>query len=66
MQVRSQQALVCIEDIINLKDYKIKIIKAVESKDLSLAVRHIKQVHEIEIKALHNSEDYSTILEKVG
>lgn len=66
MQVRSQQALVCIEDIINLKDYKIKIIKAVESKDLSLAVRHIKQVHEIEIKALQNSEDYSTILEKVG
>ena len=64
MQIRSRQALACTEDIINLKDSKIKIINAIESKDLTLAVRYIKQVHQIEAKAFENSDDYSIILER--
>lgn len=51
MQMRSQQALACTEDIINLKDCKAKIISAIEERDLSAAVSIIRQVRNIEVKA---------------
>ena len=51
MQMRSQQALACTEDIINLKDCKAKILAAIEQRDLSAAVSIIRQVHSIELKA---------------
>ena len=49
--MRSQQALACTEDIINLKDCKAKIFAAIEQRDLSAAVSIIRQVHSIELKA---------------
>jgi hypothetical protein len=45
MQIRSQQALACTESIIDLKNNKAKITKAIEDKNLVLAVKFIKQTH---------------------
>jgi hypothetical protein len=65
MQIRSQQALACTESIIDLKNNKMKITKAIEDKNLVLAVKYIKQTHSVDEKAsLMNSDDYTAILEK--
>lgn len=64
MQIRSQQALAVTEDIINLKDCKVKLIAAIEEKNLTLAVKYIRQAHEIDLKAAKTSDDFEVILSK--
>ena len=63
-QIRAQKALACTEDILNLKDCKFKIIAAIEDKNLTAAVKYIRQVHEIDEKAAKTSEDYDIIVQK--
>lgn len=62
MQMRSQQALACTEDVINLKDCKIKLQASIEDKDLQQAVQCIKLFHTIDLEAAKNSDDYDAIL----
>ena len=47
MQIRAQQALACAEDVMNLKDFKSKIIVAMEQGNLPLAVGIIRQVRDL-------------------
>lgn len=64
IQIRAQQALACTEDIMNMKDYKIKLCSAIENDDLVQAVAYIRQVQEIDVKAASASDDYHFIMEK--
>jgi hypothetical protein len=64
MQIHSQQAMACTEDIMNMKECKSKIAAAMEDGDLSLAVSLIRQVHEIDVKAAKTSDDFEIILNK--
>lgn len=61
MQIRAQQALACTEDIINLKDCKLRMLTAMEEKNLPLAVSYIKQVHDIDLQAAKASDDFGAI-----
>ena len=61
MQIRAQQALACTEDVINLKESKAKIIAAIDEVNLPLAVRYIRQVHDIGMEAAQASEDFNAI-----
>ena len=62
MQIRSQKALACTEDIINLKDSKVLLKTAIEEKDLYAAVRCLEMVHRIDKQAADASDDYKDIL----
>jgi hypothetical protein len=64
MQIHSQQAMSCTEDIMNMKECKSKLAIAMEDGNLSCAVSLIRQVHEIDLKAAKTSEDFETILNK--
>ena len=61
LQIRAQQALACTEDIINMKDCRAKLQNAIENRDLPLAVRYIKQVHDIDENAAKASDDIGAI-----
>ena len=61
MQVRAQQALACTEDVINLKDCKIRMANAIEDGNLPLAVSFIRQVHDIDEQVAKASDDYGAI-----
>ena len=61
MQIRAQQALACAEDVMNLKEFKSKIIGAMEQNQLPLAVSFIRQVHDIDLQAAKASDDYGAI-----
>ena len=61
MQIRAQQALACTEDVINLKECKVKMIAAMEEGNLPLAVSFIRQVHDIDEQAAKASDDYAAI-----
>lgn len=61
MQIRAQQALACAEDVMNLKEFKSKIIAAMEQGNLPLAVSFIRQVHDIDLQAAKASDDYGAI-----
>ena len=63
IQVRAQEALACTEDVINMKDCKAGILKAIDEHNLPLAVSFIKQVHDIDIRAVKASDDYGAIEE---
>ena len=62
MQIRAQQALACTEDIINLKECKIRMLKAMEDGNLPQAVSYIRQVHDIDVEAAKSSDDYNEIM----
>lgn len=62
MQIRAQQALACTEDIINLKECKIRMLKAMEDGNLPQAVSYIRQVHDIDVEAAKASDDYGEIM----
>lgn len=64
MQIRSQQALACTEDIINLKECKTRIIAAIEENNLSSAVSYLRQVKDIDPVAAKSSDDYEIIKSK--
>ena len=64
MQIRSQQALACTEDIINLKECKTRIIAAIEENNLSSAVSYLRQVKDIDPVAARSSDDYEIIKSK--
>jgi len=64
MQIRSQQALACTEDIINLKECKTRIIAAIEENNLSSAVSYLRQVQDIDPVAARSSDDYEIIKSK--
>jgi hypothetical protein len=57
-QIRAQQALACTEDIINLKECKVRMTAAMEEGNLPLAVSFIKQVHDIDEEAAKASDDF--------
>jgi hypothetical protein len=61
IQMRAQQCLACTEDIINLKDCKVKIVAAMEEGNLPLAVSFVKQVHEVDLQAARTSDDFTAI-----
>ena len=61
MQIRAQQALACTEDVINLKDCKVKMVTAMAEGNLPLAVSFIRQVHDIDEQAAKASDDYDAI-----
>lgn len=63
MQIRSQKALACTEDIINLKESKTILQAAIDEKNLHAAVRCIQMVHHIDKQAADASEDYKEILD---
>ena len=62
-QMRAQQALACAEDIINLKDCKVKLLAAIEEGNLPLAVSFVRQVHDIDLQAASASDDFGAIQE---
>lgn len=62
MQLRAQQALACTEDILTLKDCKIQLEQAIDSRDLLRAVKSLKQVQKISPEAAATSDDYAHIL----
>eukprot|EP01038_Epipyxis_sp_PR26KG_P004471 gene4471-6322_t len=64
MQIRAQHSLACTEDIMNLKDCKIKLCAAIDEKNLVSAVSYIRLVHEIDLKAAKTSDDYEIIIQK--
>ena len=66
MHIRSQKALACTEDIINLKDSKMVLKTAIEEKDLYAAVRCLEMVHKIDKQAADASDDYKEILGMEG
>lgn len=61
IQMRAKQALTCVEDVINLKDCKMKLLSAIDEQNLPAAVSYIRQVHTIDAEALKTSDDYNTI-----
>lgn len=61
MQIRAQQALACAEDVMNLKEFKSKIVIAMEQGNLPLAVSFIRQVHDVDLQAAKASDDYGAI-----
>lgn len=61
MQIRAQQALACTEDIINLKDCKVRMLTAMEEKNLQLAVNIVRQVQDIDVEAAKTSDDFAAI-----
>jgi hypothetical protein len=63
MQIRAQSALACTEDIINLKECKVRIRTTMDEGNLPLAVSIIRQVNEIDAEAASSSEDYIVIKE---
>ena len=66
MQIRSQKALACTEDIINLSGSKVVLKTAIEEKDLYAAVRCLEMVHKIDKQAADASHDYKEILNMEG
>ncbi len=58
MQIRSQQALACTEDVLNLKTLRTQLTDAIRDRDLASAVRSLQQVHKISPEAASTSEDY--------
>ena len=64
-QIRLQEAIAFTQDILNIKDYKMKIIQAIDEKNLTVAVNYIRQVHEIDIHESNDeNKDFIVILEK--
>ena len=61
MQYSASQALQCVEDMIGLKDCKVKIARAIEENNLPLAVSIIKKVHDTDTETALASEDYEAI-----
>jgi hypothetical protein len=66
MQIRSQKALACTEDIINLKESKSILQAAIDEKNLHAAVRCLQMVHHIDKQAADASEDYKEIMKLEG
>lgn len=62
--MRAQKALACTEDIVSLKDARSRILSALDSGDLTTAVKYLQQVHEIDSRALDASEDFQVIKSK--
>ena len=62
MQSRAQQALAVTEDIINLKECKVKMQSAIDEGNLPLAVNYLRQVHAIDPQVSSTSDDYTAIL----
>jgi len=62
MQSRAQLALSCTEDILSLKECKVKMQSAIEDGNLPLAVGYIRQVHSIDKQISTTSDDYTAIL----
>jgi len=63
MQIRAQQALACTEDIINLKECKLRLQSAIDEHNLPLAVSFIRQVHDIDAQAAKASDDFASLQE---
>lgn len=61
MQIRSQLALTCTLDIINLKECKIKMLVAMEEHNLPLAVNYLKQYHDVDEEAAKASDDIGAL-----
>jgi COG4 transport protein len=61
MQIRAHEALACAQDVMNLKDFKSKIVAAMEQGKLPLAVSYIRQVHDVDLQAAKASDDYGAI-----
>ena len=61
MQIRAQLGLACTEDIINLKECKIKMTVAMEEHNLPLAVNYLRQFHDIDEDAAKASDDIGAL-----
>lgn len=61
IQIRSQQALACTEDVINLKECNSALLNAIENLDLITAVGLIKQINDIDDEAARSSDEYGSI-----
>ena len=61
-QSRAQQALSCTDDIISLKECKVKLQSAIDDGNLPLAVGCIRQVHAIDKQISSSCDDYAAIL----
>ena len=61
MQMHAQEALACTEDIMNLKECKIKMKTAIDEGNLPLAVSIVRQVQKIDIETAKACDDYGVI-----
>ncbi len=61
MQMHAQEALACTEDIMNLKECKIKMKSAIDEGNLPLAVSIVRQVQKIDIETAKACDDYNII-----
>jgi hypothetical protein len=63
IQIRTQQALACTEDVINLKTCRLGIESALQDKKLQVAVGYVKMVHDIDVEVAKSSDDYGAVMQ---